>query len=135
MSQSGKEDEGQARSVISINQSGGITAGTVNIQAGVPEPKVKAQELVANEPCDGGYKTEFLLTIETQVAVPNFFLQVNAPTIRSMETTPQRAGVADFGNTGTRKGLAFTNIQSAYGSYRVTVITNEPERFEVIYDY
>lgn len=80
------------------------------------------------------FKSGFLLEIETQAAIPNLYLSVQATTITSMEAGPQRTGAHITGHSGVREGFAFTNLQSAYGSYRVTVFTRQPDKFIVEYD-
>ena len=121
-------------SAISINQQGGITAGTVNINPGIPEPKFAFRELSRNQPVADGFKTEFLMEIDTQAAIPNLYLRVNAATITRMEAGPQRTGGHITGHSGVSDGFAFTNLQSAYGTYRVVVFTKRPETFDVEYD-
>ena len=122
-----------SNSVVSINQQGGITAGTVNIQTDLPEPKLTLEPIVENQPDGGLYKSEFMMTIESQVAINNLYLEVKAPSITRMEAAPQRSGLSMNGHSGVRDGFAFTNLQNAYGRYRITVYTRNPERFEIIY--
>jgi hypothetical protein len=40
--------------------------------------------------------------------------------------------MAMFGLSGTRAGYAFTNIPSAYGDYKIIVVTDKPQ--EIAFD-
>ena len=130
-----KKDSGRVinapNSVISIDQRGGITAGQVNITTGLPEPKFEIKSLVENQPDGELYRTEFLLNISSQVAIPNLYLQVSSPAITKMDVNPQRSGASISGHTGIRDGFAFTNLQNAYGSYKITALSKSPSVFEV----
>jgi hypothetical protein len=120
-------------SVVSIDQKGGITAGTVNITTGIPEPKFDIRPIVENKPEGTTYRTEFMLSIETKVPITNLYLQVGADTIMKMEVVPQRSGGFITGHSGIRTGFAFTNIPNAYGSYKVTAVSKSPDKFKVTY--
>lgn len=117
---------------VSFGQQGGITAGTVNIQPGVPPPNFVLEQLTQNQPEGDLFKTEFMLKIESQVAVPNLYIAVHAPSITKMDAGPQRTGMSMTGHSGNRDGFAFTNLQNAYGLYKVSVLSKKPEaKFEV----
>lgn len=119
--------------VISHNQSGGITAGNVNINA-APEPTLHTTKLFANKPANGGYHTRFELRVVSPYPPGNLYVVVRAPSMRSAELSPQRAGMVIKGHTGTRPGFAFDNLQQPYGRILLDVYTSDPENLQVEWD-
>ena len=59
---------------------------------------------------------------------------MHAPSIISMDLSPQRSGAVIMGHCGTREGFAFANLQSPYGRINLDVLTKKPERFEIEWD-
>jgi hypothetical protein len=116
-------------SVISIDQKGGITAGTVNITTDIPEPRFKWTTRLTNKKNGSKYTSQFMLRIDTKVPIPNLLLQMNAKTITGMRAIPQRSGGGMHGYSSIRDGFAFTTLINAYGTYKITVNSSEPEMF------
>ncbi len=119
--------------VTSFNQSGGITAGTVNVNA-APEPQLHMREIFANKAEAGRYHSRVELTVESPYPPGNLYVAVHAPSIISMDLSPQRSGAVIMGHCGTREGFAFANLQSPYGRINLDVLTKKPERFEIEWD-
>lgn len=119
--------------VISHNQSGGITAGKVTIDA-APEPKLSMKEVFLNQPGNGEYHTRLELMVDSPYPAGNLFVEVRAASIKRIDLAPQRSGVVITGHSGTRDGLAFTNLQSPYGRIFLEIFTVTPDRFEVVWD-
>lgn len=115
--------------VTSYNQSGGITAGNVNINA-APEPTLRQTQLFANKPANGGYHTRYEFQVESPYPPGNLYVEVHAPSIRSAELNPQRAGMVFKGHSGTRPGFAFDNLQQPYGRILLDVYTGDPENLQ-----
>ena len=123
------------QSVVSIGQKGGITAGVVNIEQGISEPKLEIKPLVENAPEGELYKTEFILTIISQVPIPDLNLQAKAPTITKMNAVAQRTGLAMQGPSGIREGYAFITLIQAHGSYKIILYSKTPENIEINYEF
>ena len=121
-------------SVISIDQKGGITAHTVNINK-FPEPKFDMKLISANVPQNDLFETKALLTIESKTALKNLYLEAKAPSITNLEVIPQRTGMSMSGHSGKRNGFAFTNILDAWGQYMLIILSQKPEKYEIIYNY
>lgn len=119
--------------VISHNQSGGITAGNVNINA-APEPTLHASQLFANKPANGGYHTQIVLRVESPYPPGNLYVGVHAPSMRSAKLNAQRSGLVMKGHSGTRPGFAFDNLQQPYGKMLLDVYTSDPEQLEIEWD-
>jgi len=119
--------------VESQNQQGGITAGRVEINVtNIPDAKISIEKLLGNEAHEQGYQSKFLLKVDTTTPINNLYVQANADGIISMRVCPQRSGMAMLGLSGTRAGYAFTNIPSAYGDYKIIVVTDKPQ--EIAFD-
>ncbi len=121
-------------SVISVNQQGGITAHTVNINE-FPEPKFDMKLISANVPQNNLFETKVLLTIESKTALKNLYLEARAPSVVSLDAGPQRTGGFMTGHTGKRDGFAFTNLPDAWGQYMLVLLSQKPEKYEIIYNY
>lgn len=119
--------------VTSINQSGGITAGTVNVNT-APEPQLHMRELFANQLKSGRYHSRVELIVESPYPPGNLYVGVHAPSIVSMDLAPQRTGAVMMGNCGMRDGFAFANLQSPYGRIHLDVVTTQSERLEIEWD-
>lgn len=120
--------------VVSLGQKGGITAKTVNIIE-FPEPQFEIQVISENIEAGENFKTEAFLTIESKTQLKNLYLEARAPSIISFDAKPQRTGMAMFGHSGDREGFSFINIPSAWGKYKLIVISKFPEKVEITYDY
>lgn len=124
------ENNDEKISVISINQSGGITAHTVNINA-TPAPTLNAQPLFLNQPCGSEYHSRVALTIQSPYPPGNLYVAVSAPSVKSINLMPDRTGIVMFGHCGTRQGMAFANLQSPYGLIHLDIITGKPEQLNI----
>jgi hypothetical protein len=103
--------------VASHNQSGGITAHTVN-QA--PSPQLIRRDWRVAENADG--TRTLLVTFEVVAPYPPPALQVSiqGPDIRSFDVKSERPGVHLSGHSGVRDGYRFTTLQHPSGRYRLT---------------
>jgi len=119
--------------ITSHNQSGGVTAHTVNINA-APEPKVNADPIFLNQPHVGEYRHRIALTVESPYPPGNLFIAVHAPSIRSMDLRPQRSGLVMLGHCGNREGMSFANLQQPYGLIHLDVVTAQPEDLKIEWD-
>ncbi len=129
----GKVSDKPNVSVTSHNQSGGITAGTVNINA-APEPKLNAQVLLENQQSGSEFLSRYALTIDSPYPPANLYIVVSAPTIKRIDLVPQRSGMVIGGHSGVRPGMAFTNLQNPYGLLHLNVITSQPEKLSIEWD-
>lgn len=116
--------------VMSHHQSGGITAGTINVTA-APEPTLSRRTIFENQVTEAGYHTRFELTVQSPYPPGNLYVGVRAPSVRRANLRPQRSGVVLKGQSGTRPGFAFDNLQQPYGRIFLDVITGEPERLDI----
>lgn len=119
---------------ISFNQSGGITAGTVNVHA-APEPTLEGRLLFANKPVGDKFHTRVELRVKSPYPPGNLSIGVKAPSVRRIELLPQRAGIVSIGPSGTRPGFAFTNLQQPFGTLLLDVFTANPEKLDVEWDF
>ncbi|MFY9552524.1 MAG: hypothetical protein WAU32_15365 [Thermoanaerobaculia bacterium] len=119
--------------VISHNQSGGITAGTVNVQQ-APEPTIAVRELFLNQATGNEFQTRVELRVDSPYPPANLYVGVRAPSIRRIALVPQRTGLVMKGHCGTRDGFAFENLQQPYGLIHLDIVTGKPERPEVEWD-
>ena len=93
-----------------------------------PEPNVTAEELFGNRPDGQLFLTRYVLTVHSPYPPANLSIVVRAPSIQRLSLHPQRAGVAIFGSSGMRSGMAFTNLQNPSGVLHLDVVTATPER-------
>ena len=123
--------------VVSFNQSGGITAGNVNINTNFPPPKIELVEMAANEPEGELYRSTARMVVTTMIPVPELYLEARAPTIMRIEALPHnQTGVFTIGYTRlVAEGVAVRNIPNARGEYIVTFYSRKPEKFAVTYSY
>lgn len=130
------QDSKLEKSPIIVDSPGAIV-GDINVinKLDIPEPILSIEELFSNELSNDLYKSEFLLTIDTKVQIPQLYLELQAPTIIKMDVTAQRSGISMTGHSGKREGYVFTNLINAYGSYKIIVFTKKIEHFSLIYDY
>ena len=119
--------------VTSYQQSGGITAAIVNLNA-APPPGVTARQLFANKPVGSEFHTRVELLVETPYPARNLFVKVSAASIHKMDLIPERGGMVMYGHTGTRPGFAFTNLQSPKGRVYLDVLTGSAELCKVEYE-
>ena len=119
--------------VISQHQSGGITAGTVNIDA-APKPGLHMREVFANRATNNEYHTRLELEVDSPYPAGNLSLVVRSASMKRIDLVPQRSGAVIFGHSGTRAGMAFTNLQSPYGRMFLEIFTAHSDTFEIEWD-
>jgi hypothetical protein len=122
-------------SVASYNQSGGITAGQVNITTDLPPPKVSFELVKKNELRGELYESVYVLTIDSKVPIPKLYVQVDAETIADKLQIMSHNGMTTGGHSGKREGFAFTNILNASGTYSILVITSKAESSNLRYSF
>jgi hypothetical protein len=120
------------QNVTSTNQSGGITAHTVN-QAPPPELRQLSHKLDTSP--DGTFITSVLVEIVAPYPPASLSLEAHAPSVLDMQVMPQRTGIAMFGPTGKRDGLCFTSIHNPAGRYLITVRTSTREGVKIGYNF
>jgi len=119
---------------IQIGSVTGDVNQTVNINE-LPEPTFKFESKSVNVPEGDYFVSKALLTIESKTSINNLYLEAKAPSVVSIEASPQRSGISMTGLTGKRDGFAFTNVPNAWGKYMIIITSKKPDRFDVIYDY
>lgn len=126
---SGPSQSAQSPKVLSINQSGGITADTVEINKPAVEPRAKLEWVERNKQgVDGKYVSEAVIEVEPPgITVGKLEVQAHAPSVSGVTLISAGAGVSQLGPSGTRDGWAFTSLQNAYGRILLRVTTDEPE--------
>jgi hypothetical protein len=107
--------------VISVNQSGGVTAGTYVNQA--PKPQLKQISSQRARNTDGTYTASSLVEVVSPYPPANLYIQANAEDILDLECISQRPGVRMTGHSGKRPGYCFTNLVSPSGKYMIKVRT------------
>ena len=115
----------------STNQSGGITAHTVN-QA--PEPELRFGPLSNRRNPDGTYTITCTMDVIAPYPPAELSLQVEAAGIASLHVNSERARLHRFGHSGLRDGWGFTSLVNPSERYIVTVIAAEP-RFGVAHRF
>jgi len=97
--QSGAVQPGGA---LSVNQSGGVTAGTVNNYQGVTPAditccRLNSKDMINNQTntnyCKGEFRTDILAFIDSEVPIQLFAILIKTPGLTSFETAPTN-GVA-----------------------------------------
>lgn len=121
--------------VISFNQSGGITAQNVTISNAPPPTLQITKEVLLNQPQNGKYLTRVEFTLVTPYPIGNLYFEARAQTIEEVDCLPMRTGAWIGGHSGKRDGFAFTNIPNAFGNYQLDIITNQPDKIQVIYNF
>lgn len=122
--------------VVSSNQSGGITAQTVIINPTVSALDARLVMVgTANQTArpDGSWMTTAHLRLETPFPVGNLRIEVHGESIQEIDVNPMRAGMFQTGHAGNRPGYSFTNIPNASGNYGLSIRSQRPETFRVIY--
>ena len=117
--------------LTSHNQSGGITAHTVN-QA--PEPELRCGQLVNQRNADGSYTVTCTLDVISPYPPAELRLQVEAAGLVSLDVNSHRTGTSMIGHSGMRDGWGFTSVISPSGRYTLSVIAAEP-KFGIAYKF
>lgn len=119
--------------VLSIGQTGGVTARTVINQA--PAPKLIRLSAVEKNTADGKWEVVLVFAVESPYPVGNLFLGVYCTGIIDMECIPQRTGVSMEGHSGRREGYCFTNLHQAFGTYRLVVRAESRQPVRIEYEF
>ncbi|MDP3685712.1 MAG: hypothetical protein Q8R32_02675 [bacterium] len=130
--------------ITSQNQSGGITAGTVNINFvferrnssfnPISDPNLLARAVFQNQLVSGEYHTRIELTVESPYPPGNLEIKAHAPSVRRIDLVPQHGGPMLRGNSGVRPGLAFMNLRQPFGKIFLEIFTERPERPNIEWD-
>lgn len=128
-----QDNDDKKVSVTSHNQSGGITAHTVHVNA-APEPTLHTKALFANRLENGEYHTQLALRVDSPYPPSNLFIAVHAHTIRRIDLQPQRSGMVMMGHCGNREGMSFANLQQPFGVIHLDIYTGAPEQPTVEWD-
>ena len=118
---------------FSFNQSGGITAGTVNISA-APQPKLHARQVFVNQPVDGEYHTQVELLVESHFPLANLHVVAKAPSVRRIRLSPPPAGFVSLAY-GNGPGFAAADLQRPYGRISLDVFTGNPENIRIEWEF
>jgi len=122
---------GTVHNVTSHNQSGGITAHTVN-QA--PKPELRCGPLANRRNPDGTYTVTCTLDVISPYPPAKLSLQVEAAGIVSIDVRANRTGIQMLGHSGMRDGWGFTSVINPSGRYTLSVVAAEP-RFGIAYEF
>jgi hypothetical protein len=115
----------QQTNVTSHNQQGGITAGTVNVNA-APQPSVKYVQTVKNRPIAEGYLSRFEVEIEAAHAVLRIDIYARAASIIDTDLR-SASGVMFDHRTYERLGLRGEGFASPPSRLTFDVVTVAPE--------
>ena len=114
--------------VVSVNQTGGITAHTVINRAAEPQIKDLGGTQTVNT--DGTFTTSVLVEVVSPYPPASLWIAARAPEILSFDVVPQRIGGARFGHSGKRADHSFTTIESPSGQYKLIVRTARKVKVE-----
>jgi hypothetical protein len=110
-----------AHAITSHNQSGGITAHTVN-QA--PKPEIKWGALTVAVHSDGKNMISGRFEVVAPYPPAALHLRAISPGIETFQLSPVgRTGVFLEGHSGKRDGWCFTTLHHPIGTYQATVVT------------
>ena len=113
----------EIHNVTSHNQSGGITAYTVN-QA--PTPELRCGPPASRQNPDGTHTITCNLDVVAPYPPAELYLQVEAAGVVSLDVSPNRTGVFMTGHSGIRDGRAFTSLVNPSGRYSLRAVAAEP---------
>jgi hypothetical protein len=114
--------------VIQLNKNGNNI-----VNQNLPEPKIILILQDSNVFANNVYTSHALIKIESKVAISNLYLEAHGKFIKYFTVDPQRSGGFEKGHTGKREGFVFTNLPSAYGTYRITLVSEKKDKYEIIY--
>jgi hypothetical protein len=121
--------------VTSHNQSGGITAHTVNQ---VPPPEFKQHETTVSKNADGSFTSTTEFEVIAPVPPVRLSLQAEAASIVSMDLAPEQGMEATRFQGGAgwkRKGVCSTRVMRPDGRYLLHVRTGKREPIKVVYQF
>jgi hypothetical protein len=131
MSPKKKDDEPKVE-ITSINQSGGITAHTVNVH-GLGQAELRpGRRVVKNEKTPKGFLTKWELQVEAAFAIPKLGVVVRAPGVLSVDLLPVQGGFVVRDTIETDDGRLGAILHNARGSLYLWVTTAQPvDHFEI----
>ncbi len=111
---------------VSINQQGGITAGTVNIGGPIPVD-IDQKTLIDRQLVGNSYKTEIIFSLNK--TIPELQLQISSPSIQSAEVSLPHGvgGILMKRSSHDNPRMFIETIQNASGSYKLTIIQGQPD--------
>jgi hypothetical protein len=113
--------------VFSVNQQGGITAHTVNVNQ-APQPNLRVDGASAPERLDsGGYRARFALRLENADAARNLYVAGLAPSVIGADLRPAAGGAMMNHASGTARGTAFSSFDNPPERLVFDVVTKNPE--------
>jgi hypothetical protein len=112
--------------ISSVNQSGGITAHTVNIDGKSFQPELENRWIAQNKPEGNVFTSAIEITLVTQFPVANLVVEVHVENIEAFDVALSRPGALVLGPTGKRPGFGFANIPNASGKYILRLTTSKP---------
>jgi hypothetical protein len=123
----------EIHNVTSHNQSGGITAHTVN-QA--PKPKIKQGQASQKRNPDGTYTVSCMFEVVSPYPPLSLKIIAAAPGIQSLEVSPHNfVGMYQTGHTGKRDGFCFTSLMHPSGKYTLSVVTAGKANVTLDYEF
>lgn len=137
----GKKESPKEANIIINNSPGSIATKNQKgdnyiINRDIPDPKFYYKYISKNIANGNFFETKILFTIDSKIMLKNVYLEARSPSIIKFKVTPQRSGMSFFGHSGTREGLAFTNVTNAWGEYILTLVSKSPEdNPEIICEY
>jgi parallel beta-helix repeat protein len=117
--------------VTSYNQSGGITAGTVNVSA--PQPAVHGQVEFTSQPHEGKYHTRARIQLDAPYAAGGLQVVVEGSSISDLSVTPDQTaamfGVTTYDNKPSSAGVEMQPPLAP--RYIADVITDQPDTLNI----
>ncbi len=130
MSKGGKGDEPKIE-ITSYNQSGGITAGTVNVQA--PQPQVHFGTEFLNRPTDEGYLTQANLKVDAPHEATALRVEAWGSSILSVRVRPPGASMVAVAE-GTPCSPTYC-VEELFAplvvQYKLMVLTRQPDDLRI----
>jgi len=115
-------------SALSFNQQGGITAGTVVVNPGIQPPTVTAKVEVDQVEDEARFRSEVVVTVSGQMAIPLFGIRVDCETFDDIEL--RKGGISMY-NISKAPTFGIFKIQNAIGAYRVVVWTRTKAKCDI----
>ncbi|MCH9036123.1 MAG: hypothetical protein IH860_02225 [Chloroflexi bacterium] len=115
--------------VESHGQTGGITAGVINVNM-VLQPRISLSDQTHSK-TNSGHQYEAILTVESQVLIPRLLLVARGRTVESIDGHFLGTGIfrTSKGKLNGDHGLELTNPEP--GRYKITVVTREAETVRI----
>ena len=122
-------------SVTSINQSGGITAGIVNIyKSADSRDATLSLEESAQKKEGNDFVTSATLVLASPFPIGNLYVEAAGKAISEFSVRPQKTGAVMIGHSGKREDKAFTNLpNAAAGRYTLRIVSAQEQQFAITY--